>query len=56
MLAIKAFEQEIKTIKDQGEKQDEALNNLKPDNKKLTIKKYASNDEDTPYISKQTCR
>ena len=48
----KAFEQQIKTIKDQGEKQVEALNNLKPDNKKLTIKKYASDDKDTPYISK----
>ena len=49
----KAFEQQIKIIKDQGEKQVEALSNLKPDNEKLTIKKHASNDEDTPYISKQ---
>ena len=28
------------------------MNNLKPDNKKLTIKIYASDDEDSPWISK----
>ena len=33
----KAFEKQIKTIKDQGEKQVEALNTLKSGNKKLTI-------------------
>ena len=27
--------------------------NLKPDKKKWTIKKYAFDDKDTPYISKQ---
>ena len=31
----KAFEQQTKTIKDQVEKQVEALNNLKQDNKKI---------------------
>ena len=48
----KAFKQQIKTIKDRGEKQVEVLNNLKKDNKKLTIKKYASDDEDTLYVPK----
>ena len=33
----KAFEKQIKTIEDQGEKQVKALNTLKSDNKKLTI-------------------
>ena len=33
----KAFEKQIKTIEDQGEKQVKALNKLKSDNKKLTI-------------------
>ena len=33
----KAFEKQIKTIKDQGEKQFEALNTLKSNNKKLEI-------------------
>ena len=49
----KAFEKQIKTSKDQGEKQVEALNTLKSDNKKLTIEKYPYDDEDTPFISKQ---
>ena len=40
----KAFQQHIKTIKNQGEKPVEALNNLKPVNKKLTIKKYSYDD------------
>ena len=34
----KAFEQQIKTIKDQSEKQVEGLDNLKTDNNKLAIK------------------
>ena len=34
----KAFEKQIKTIEDQGQKQVEALNTLKSDNEKLTIK------------------
>ena len=34
---VKAFEKQIKTIEDQGEKQVKALNTLKSDNKKLTI-------------------
>ena len=33
----KAFEKQIKTIEDQGEKQVDALNTLKSNNKKLTI-------------------
>ena len=33
----KAFEKQIKTIKDQGQKHVEALNNFKSDNEKLTI-------------------
>ena len=49
----KAFEQQTKTIKDQGEKQVEALNNLKPDNNKISIKKYEYYDKDSPRISKQ---
>ena len=49
----KAFEKQIKTIKDQGEKKVDALNTLKPDNKNLTIKKYSYDDYDTLLISKQ---
>ena len=33
----KAFEKQIKTIEDQGEKQVKALNTFKSDNEKLTI-------------------
>ena len=33
----KAFEKQLKTIRDQGEKQVEALNTFKSDNKKITI-------------------
>ena len=47
----KAFEKQIKTIKDQREKQVEALDTLKSD-EKLTIEKYSYDDEDTPFISK----
>ena len=39
-------------IKDQGEKQVEALNTSKSD-EKLTIKNYAYDDDDTPFISNQ---
>ena len=49
----KAFEQQIKTIKDQVEKQVEALNNLIPDNNKISIKKYEYYDKDSPRNSKQ---
>ena len=48
----KAFEKQIKTIEDQGEKQVEALNTLKS-HKNSTIKKYSYDDDDTPLISKQ---
>ena len=46
----KAFEKQIKTIEDQGEKQAKALNTLKSDNNKLTIadvipKSVFANDE-----------
>ena len=46
----KAFEKQIKTIKDQGEKQVKALNTLKSDKNKLTIedvipKSVFANDE-----------
>ena len=46
----KAFEKQIKTIEDQGEKQVKALNMLKSDNNKLTIedmipKSVFANDE-----------
>ena len=46
----KAFEKQIKTIEDQGEKQVKALNTLKSDNNKLTIadvipKSVFANDE-----------
>ena len=46
----KAFEKQIKTIEDQGEKQIKAIHNQK---RVKTIKKYASDDEDSPWISKQ---
>ena len=46
----KAVEKQIKTIRDQGEKQIKAIKNqwhVK------TVKKYDYNDEDIPLISKQ---
>ena len=52
----KAFEKQIKTIEDQGEKQSEALENLKPKGQTKSIegiKKYAYSDKDSPLISKQ---
>ena len=48
----KSFEKQRKTIKGQGEKQVDALNTLKND-EKLTTKKYAYDPEDTLFISKQ---
>ena len=48
----KAFDKQIKAIKDQGKKQVDALNTLKSDNK-ITIKKYTYDPNDTPLISKQ---
>ena len=39
----KACDKQIKTIEDQGKKQVEALNTLKSDNKKLTIKDKSNN-------------
>ena len=44
----KAFEKQIKTIEDQGEKQIKAFQG-----QGKTIKKYAYDAEDKPFISKQ---
>ena len=46
----KAFEKQIKTTEDQGEKQIKAIQNQGPIK---TIKKYAFDNEDCPLISKQ---
>ena len=46
----KAFEKQIKTIEDQGEKQIKAIQDQR---QVKTIKKYAYDAEDTPFISKQ---
>ena len=43
----KAFEKQIKTIEDQGEKQVKAIQNQE---EIKTIKKYAYNDKDSPLI------
>ena len=49
-LLRKAFEKQIKTIQDQGEKQIKAIEDQ---GQIKTIKKYAYEAEDTPFISKQ---
>ena len=46
----KAFEKQIKTIEDQGEKQIKAIQDQ---GQVKTIKKYAYDAEDTPFISRQ---
>ena len=46
----KAFEKQIKTIEDQGQKQIKAIQDQ---GQLKTIKKYAYDAEDTPFISKQ---
>ena len=46
----KAFEKQIKANKDQGEKQIKAIQDQ---GQLKTIKKYAYDVEDTPFISKQ---
>ena len=46
----KAFEKQIKTIEDQGEKQIKPIQDKK---QVKTIKKYAYDAEDTLFISKQ---
>ena len=46
----KAFEKQIKTIEDQGKKQIKAIQDQ---GQVKTIKKYAYDAEDTPFISKQ---
>ena len=53
----KAFEKQIKTIEDQGQKQVEALNTFKSDNEKLTIedvipKSALNNDEAKKELDK----
>ena len=48
----KAFDKQIKTIKDKGKKQVDALNTLKSDND-IRIKKYTYDPNDTPFISKR---
>ena len=46
----KAFEKQTKTIEHQGEKQIKAIQDQ---GKVKTMKKYAYDAEDTPFISKQ---
>ena len=46
----KAFEKQIKTIENQGEKQTKAIQDQR---QVKTIKKYGYDAEDTPFISKQ---
>ena len=46
----KAFKKQIKTIEDQGEKQIKAVQDQ---GQLKTIKKYAYDAEDTPFIAKQ---
>ena len=46
----KAFEKQIKTIEDQREKQIKAIQDQ---GQVTTIKKYAYDAEDTPFLSKQ---
>ena len=46
----KAFEKQINTIKDQGEKQIKAIQDKAQDK---TIKKYPYEDDDSPFIIKQ---
>ena len=46
----KTFDKQIKTIKDQGEKEIKAINEKE---QVKTIKKYSYDDEDNPWISKQ---
>ena len=46
----KAFEKQIKTIEDQGNKQIKAIQGQ---GQIKTVKKYAHHAEDTPLISKQ---
>ena len=47
---VKAFEKQIKTIGDQGEKQVKPIQNQ---GQVKTIKKYDDDDQDSPLISKQ---
>ena len=49
-LLDQTFDKQIKTIKDQGEKQIKTINEQ---GQVKTIKKYASDDKDSPWISKQ---
>ena len=49
----KVFDKQIKTIEDQGKKQVDALNTLKPSDNKIAIEKYTYDPIDAPFISKQ---
>ena len=49
----KAFDNQIKTIDDQGKEQVDALNTLEPSDNKITIEKYTNDSKDTPFISRQ---
>ena len=53
----KAFEKQIKTIEDQGQKQVKALNTLKPkeQTKAITYKSNDDDDDDNTPISKEIC-
>ena len=46
----KAFEKQIKAIEDQGQKQ---IKGIQDQGQVKTIKKYAYDSEDTPFISRQ---
>ena len=49
----KAFEKQIKTIEDQGQKQIDALENLKDQNKQLVNDDDDDDDEDKLLLSKE---
>ena len=52
---MKAFEKQIKTIEDQGKKQVDALESLKPKEQTKAITYKSDNDDNTP-ISKEIYR
>ena len=49
----KAFEKQIKTIEDQGEKQVEALKDLKPENETKSIEGSFSKDRESDEIKNE---
>ena len=50
MSSAKSFQNQIKTIEDQGEKQ---IKEIPTQEQVKTIKKYIDDNEDSPFISKQ---